>query len=188
MARAIIIIAAITAILFTAIWSLVHFAGLQASLLWTAIVGAGAWAVRSSIEQKREYQRLLADKKRAHYFEFLDFLNRFIGPTGKPEPVAKDPGEQLRDDHISLEELRKWSLRLTLIGSDEVVRAWNAIRLQVTEPQEGTLGVGVLRGWGKLWLAMRKDCGHPDTQLKVTDILASFVNDIDEYRSALDAD
>jgi hypothetical protein len=188
MMRAVVIIVVIVATLVAAIWSLVHFAGLQASLLWTAVVGAGAWAVRSSIEQRREYQRLLADNKRAHYFEFLDFLNRFIGPTGTPEPVSKNATKEPRYDQVSLEEFRKWSLRLTLIGSDEVVRAWNATRLQATSAQEGNPGVTALRGWGRLWLAMRKDCGHPDTQLKVSDVLGSFVNDIDQYRSVVDAD
>jgi hypothetical protein len=46
--------------------------------------------------------------------------------------------------------------------------------------------VQVLRGWGVLWLAMRKDCGHFDTKLTVTDMLASFVNDIEQYRTALE--
>jgi hypothetical protein len=184
MMRAIAGLVVTCAILVAAIWSLVHFAGLQASLLWTAIVGAGAWAVRSSIEQKREYQRLLAENKRTHYSEFLDFLNQFIGPTGKSGADQEKVGEH---DQVSLEELRKWSLRLTLIGSDEVVLAWNAVRLQVADAQDGKPGLSALRGWGRLWLAMRKDCGHPDTKLKPTDILASFVNDIEQHRRVMDA-
>lgn len=160
------------------IWLLVHFAGLQASLLWAAIIGAAAWAVRSSIEQKREYQRLLAEKKREQYLEFLDILNHFIGegPEGAAQPNEK----------FSILELRKWSLRLTLLGSDEVVRAWNSARLAIPDEQAESVGISGLKKWGKLWLAMRKDCGHLDTQLQVSEILSSFVNDIEQHRTTLD--
>lgn len=163
-----------------AIWSLVHFAGLQASLLWTAIIGAAAWAIRSSIEQRREYQRLLAEQKRKHYFEFLDFMSKFIDTSGE----GKSTQLRKRQDHpVPLNEFRMWSLRLTLIGSDEVVRAWNHARLNETDVEDP---LGVLKKWGRLWLAMRKDCGHPDTQLGVTDVLGSFVNDIEKSRAQLE--
>lgn len=162
-----------------AIWSLVHFAGLQASLLWTAIIGAAAWAIRSSVEQRREYQRLLAEQKRKHYFEFLDFMSRFIDAPGNGESTHLN---EMRNHSVSLSEFRMWSLRLTLIGSDDVVKAWNHARLN--DPSaEGSLGI--LKNWGRLWLAMRKDCGHPDTQLGVTDVLNSFVNDIEKSREKL---
>ncbi|MFP7721419.1 hypothetical protein [Lysobacter sp. A3-1-A15] len=163
-----------------AIWSLVQFAGLQASLLWTAIIGAAAWAIRSSIEQRREYQRLLAEQKRKHYFEFLDFMSKFIDTSGdgRPPQLKRKP-----DQPVSLNEFRMWSLRLTLIGSDEVVKAWNHARLNETDAEDP---LGVLKRWGRLWLAMRKDCGHPDTQLGVTDVLGSFVNDIEKSRAQLD--
>ena len=86
----------------------------------------------------------------------------------------------------AIEEFCKWSLRLTLLGSDEVVRAWNAARRHGASAQEGAAGIAVLKEWGKLWLAMRKDCGHSDTKLTVSDVLASFVNDIDQYREVFD--
>ena len=168
------------AICVGAIWGLVHFAGLQASLLWTAIVGAAAWAIRTSIEQRREYQRLLAEQKRKHYFEFLEFMSRFIGTSGEGK-AGRSTRKQ--DQPVPLNEFRMWSLRLTLIGSDEVVKAWNYARLNDSETDDS---LGVLKRWGRLWLAMRKDCGHPDTQLGVTDVLGSFVNDIEKSRESLD--
>lgn len=165
-----------------AIWALVQYAGLQASLLWTAIIGAAAWAIRSNIEQKREYEKLLADRKREHYLQFLEFLAGFLETTDD-EPVVR--GQRAKQKKtVSPEEFRMWSLRLTLIGSDEVVNAWNSARHGATDPGDT---LGMMKNWGKLWLAMRKDCGHIDTKLGVTDVLASFVNDIEKNREFLDS-
>lgn len=176
------------AIVIAGVWGLVAFVGLQVSIVWTALLGGVAWSIRSSIEQRRAYQRLLADKKREQYFEFLDFLNHFV--EGSKEGASGDAStagsEVPHAKPISIAEFRKWSLRLTLIGSDDVVKTWNAARLGRVEQADSDESVETLRKWGKLWLAMRKDCGHPDTQLKTSEILASFVNDVDKHHVALD--
>ena len=151
-------------------WLLYRYSSVQNPLLWTAALGALGWAIRSSVEQKREYRRLMADKKREHYIHFLDFFSRFIASSQKEG-----------SEGIPLEELRRWSLLLTMTGSDEVVKRWNVARSSA-----GTLDhVATLKVWGSLWLAMRKDCGHPHTRLDVADMLSSFVNDIEKYRSEL---
>lgn len=153
-----------------AAWFFYRYSGVQNPLLWTAALGALGWAIRSSVEQKREYRRLMADKKREHYIQFLDFFSRFVASSQEEE-----------SDSVSLEEFRRWSLLLTMIGSDDVVRRWNAARSSAGALDQ----VAMLKVWGSLWLAMRKDCGHPDTRLDVADILTSFVNDIDKHRDEL---
>lgn len=55
-------LAALATIVVAAIWALIHFVGLQSSLIWTAIVGGIAWAIKTSIEQQRERRRVLADQ------------------------------------------------------------------------------------------------------------------------------
>lgn len=153
------------------VWVLHKFVGVQNPLLWTAVLGALGWAIRSSVEQKREYRRLMADRKREHYIRFLDFFSRFVSSNSNEGTVKE----------FSLEEFRNWSLHLTLLGSDEVVKKWNAARLL----GGGADYVEALKVWGGLWLAMRKDCGHPDTVLTVSDVLASFVNDVEVHRERL---
>ena len=173
----------VIAVVVGAVWVLVSLIGLQASLIWTSVLGAMAWAVQSAVQQRQEYQRLLADQKREQYFEFLEILSQFL-----PGSVGADLGQSPE----LLAQLRRWSLRLTLIGSDEVVTTFNRAR-RVDSPQTPSGGVEMLspetlrslRAWGVLWLAMRKDCGHFDTKLQVADMLASVVNDIDVYRSQL---
>lgn len=168
--------------LVAALWALVSYAGLQASLLWTAIIGAAAWAIRSSIEQKREHQKLLAERKQEHYLQFLQFLSKFMGPAGETDQKISNKAKQ-NQTPVPLDELRMWSLRLTLIGSDEVVREWNNARSASHDPNDSLF---VLKNWGRLWLAMRRDCGHIDTQLGVTDVMAAFVNDVEKSRNYLD--
>jgi hypothetical protein len=123
------------------VWALTHYAGLQASLLWTAIIGAAAWAVRSNLEQKREYQKLLAARKQEHYFQFLEFLSKFVGFNQSSGGVSSGDGRP----PVSTDEFRMWSLRLTLIGSDDVVLEWNNARkhYDTVEP------VASLKNWGK---------------------------------------
>ncbi len=173
----------VLAIAGVAIWSLVTYAGLQASLLWTAIIGAAAWAIRSNVEQKREHQKLLAERKQEHYLQFLQFLAKFIGTTDEKPPAQNNKAKQ-QQTPVPLEEFRMWSLRLTLIGSDEVVREWNNARNGAADPNDPLL---VMKNWGRLWLAMRRDCGHIDTNLGITDVLGSFVNDVEKSRGYFDA-
>jgi len=159
-------------IVVVALWALARYGNLQASLVWTALFGGIAWLIRSNVEQKREHRRLLADRKREHYILLLEFMARFFnaGDLGSSEQPKIAPAE-----------FRQWSMHLTLIGSDDVVRAWNnARRISEQTPDEA------MRAWGKLWLEMRRDCGHFDTKLGVTDVLASVVNDAEQLRSYLD--
>lgn len=159
------------------------YAGLEASLLWTGLIGGLGWAIQSSVQTKREYARLLADKKRQHYLEFLDFLNIFFAEA-KSHPESSKKSSR-RGKQPSADELRKWSLRLTLIGSDEVVRAYNQARVSERDADDPN-DVSLLRDWGEVWLAMRRDCGHIDTDLTRSDILASVVNDISTNRDKID--
>lgn len=181
--KALLIVLFGLAVIATAAWALVHYAGLEGSLLWTAIVGALAWAIRSNAEKKQEHLRLLGEKKREHYVAFLDFMNTAVAMSKSSERQSSTGSDNLTSP-AKLDEFRKWSLRLTLIGSDDVVRAWNAVRTGTTEGRDG---VEILKGWGHLWLAMRKDCGHDDTKLSVADVLASIINDIDQAKSRLSA-
>lgn len=135
--------------------------GTQSSLVATAIVGGLGWIIKSSIERRREYERALAESKRDQYGKFLEIMNKLLSVKGARELSSDD-----------LDELRLWSLRLGLIGSDHVVQAWNKVRL---------IGQGdaqhVLDEWSTLVLAMRRDCGHTNTRLRAKELLTLFVNE-----------
>lgn len=174
MIKGVFALLALLGIVGASIWALVTIVGLQGSLIWTALAGFIAWAVKQTIEQQKERRRLLAAEKREQYLKFMDFMNEFFTSTGQGATEDASP-ERLR-------ELRRWSLHLALIGSDDVVRAWNKVRLTGASNE----GTETLRLNGQLWLAMRKDCGHHDTSLSVSDMLAAIVNDVELHRDKLD--
>lgn len=166
-ALGLLLMTVLCALTLGAVWLLVHFAGIQGSVVWGALVAVTVGLWNHSAEQKREHRRRLANEKREQYMQFLDVLNaRF--PTGDAQASDMTPEE--------IVELRRWSLRLTMTGSDDVLRSWNRVRLIAVRgpsPDEHPL-----KAWGSLWLAMRRDCGHHDTALKESDMLASVVNDV----------
>lgn len=75
------------------IWALVTKIGLEGSLVWGAIIGAIARAVRTNVERRHEHQRLMSDKKREQYYEFLDFFDPhlWIGGHGPAANLALEP-------------------------------------------------------------------------------------------------
>lgn len=188
--KSLLALVAVLSVLVGAIWALVTFVGLQASLVWAALVGGVAWLVRSEIEKKRELTKLLAEQKRQQYLQFLDFMVQYLGRSDEEadaEAARLLPGPQ---------KYREWSMRLTLVGSDEVVTAWNAVRAlgdgglsdaSLTEDEKRKRLVQMMRAWGKLLIEMRKDSGHPDTKLAKSDVFATFVNDMGIYRALVDA-
>lgn len=180
--KSLLALAAVLGVVVAAVWGLVVLVGLKASLIWTAILGGIAWLVRHEVEKKRELTRLLSERKREQYEKFQDFVLSNMGTSDGDAPGV-DP-----------QMYRQWSLRLSLVGSDEVVKAWNVVRLfayedppQETEEEKKARMLTMFRVWGDLLLEMRKDAGHADTKLKRSDLYATFVNDIAQYREGIDA-
>lgn len=149
-------------------------------LIWTTLAGGGGYLIRARIERRRAHERLLADHKREQYFQLLDFMNEFFGDAVP--------------DKSRIKELRRWSLRLMVVGSDDVLRNWNVARTQasISDPPHGDASdepnLQALRLWGKPLLSMRRDCGHFGTQLGVTDVLGSILNDYEQHRAQLERD
>lgn len=150
--------------------------GLEASLMWTAIIGGLGWLISSSAERKAEYRRLLAEEKRKLYFEFIDFLLSVMATSESGKEVELNKAER-----------RRWSLRLAMVASDDVLRAWNHVKGQAVDATEEKRDAAeVLKPLGKLLVAMRKDCGHADSAAKPSDLLSVFVNDVHLYKDTLD--
>ena len=74
-------------------------------------------------------------------------------------------------------EYRKAAFELNLMGSDEVIRAMNAMQ----RAGQGTDSLKMMRKWGELLLAIRKDLGNTKTKIKPIEMLRSQITDIDQY-------
>lgn len=173
LAGALVIVgAALLAILvITFVWFLNSRFGVEASLVTTAGLGAIAWIVKSTWESRREHRRVLAKDKQDQYFEFMEHLLKVFDAGKGDGPLDPD----------FLREVNRWGFRLILVGSDDVVRAWNNLR-QVGAAADDKYAA--LNSADALILAMRKDCGHR-TFLTSFDVLSVFLNDAASHRSGL---
>lgn len=157
----------------------VQWLGLQAAIAWAAFVGLALLLVRIEQQRKHEQERVLADRKREQYFELLELLRKCF--------YSKDPVQATRRQK---QDLDKWSLRLALIGSDQVLDAWHDFcRVSLDEfedddeeehdesdgdEEEEEEEDDLFAAQVRLLLALRRDCGQPTTHLtrwRLADIL-----------------
>lgn len=164
------------------LWWLGSQLGLGPTAIGSAVLAAIGFLIKTSIDRTRAHERLLAESKRQQYFEFLEYLTQFMpndddGAAGEPERGKE-----------RVEELRLWSFKLMMIGSDAVLRAWTRARLHQPKPAENehAQSAMLMRRWGELLREMRRDCGHHRTKLRTSEILSTFVNDIDSYADLID--
>lgn len=152
-----------------ALYVAIDYFGVQWSVVGTAAGGLIVWLVRADIEKRREYEKLLNQQKREQYGKFIEVMNSYLPISDEPERPQP-----------SLSDLRVWSMKLMLVASDDVIRAWNNARLSSEGPE-------VVRNYGRLLLAMRRDSGHHYSKLKPSDMLESFLNDAHQLRAFFDA-
>ena len=146
-----------------AFYLLVRTVGIEGSIIWSTLVAGIGWLISEHISRRREHQKLLGEKKREMYFEFLEFMLGFLVDVRENKEEAQATPDQLT-------EMTRWSLRLSMVGSDEVVRAWNDYRAIA-----GDEGGDVFTPIARLLSAMRKDCGHYGTTLTPLDMLAVII-------------
>ena len=158
------------------IYSGIQWLGLQAAIAWTAFVILVFYLIKANYERKREHERLLADEKREQYFGLLEVLQECF--------FTDDP---IQDARKHEQELKKWSLRLILIGSDEVVRAWrNFYDVAMgefedeDEDEEDEEEDSLFVAQANLLRALRRDCGHVGTTLTQSDLFAILLDDVAE--------
>lgn len=79
---------------------------------------------------------------------------------------------------------RKTVFDLTMFGSDEVVRAYNAMFQHIYKSETaGQYPRELMRRWASVLLAIRKGGGNPDTTLDEWDMLTATIKDIETLRN-----
>jgi hypothetical protein len=113
------------------------------------------------------------------YFKFLEFVLSFSS-------TVKEGKKEFEATQEQLDELTRWSLKLGLIGSDEVVKAWNAFRKNAGS----ATGTKLFAPMAGLLAAMRKDCGHYGTTLTPLELLSLMIKgeDLNKTEAALTDD
>lgn len=139
--------------------------------------GIITWFIKSRVEELRATEEKLRDQRRKIYLEILDpYIRLFAELKIKGSPV-----QAVRK--ITSYEYRKTAFNLNLFGSDDVVRAYNAL-MQHTYEAESTGEQNpkeMMRLWGALLLEIRKSLGNKKTKLHDVDMLRGMIKDIDQY-------
>jgi len=139
--------------------------------------GIITWIIRSRIEESRAIRIKLNEERRKNYSEILaPYIRIFADLKGE------GPAQAINE--IKSYDYRKTSFDLALFGSDNVVRAYNALlqygyKGEANENMEQRGGI-YMRLWGKLLLEIRKDVGNKDTKLNEFDMLRWLISDIEK--------
>ena len=148
----------------------------------TALIGAATiWIVQKNLQEKREIERRLSEKRQETYRNILDPFIRMLTNL-KAEELLEEI-EKLKEY-----EYKKVAFDLNLVGSDDVVRAYNNFmqyiyKLQSKYKSEGYVEknpIEWLRLWGSLLLEIRKSLGNKKSKLDEWDMLRGMFKDIDK--------
>lgn len=140
----------------------------------TILVAAMSAILANYYTRRRELAQQLYQRKTAIYEEFISFWFRMT------------MGDKIEGEKPTEEDVQRFfaSFTQTLIvwGSDEVVGQWSSMRRQwVSLSEDGKPSTDMLFDLERLFLAIRRDTGHKNKNLKKGDLLGLFVNDVDKY-------
>lgn len=125
--------------------------------------------ISNIIEYRQNTKRYLYEKKEEAYSEFIEMVYKL-------QQIQKDG--KISEKEIT-KDLISFSQKLTLWGSDEVVRKWIEIRTSSLNSDSNSINnLFVLED---IIFLIRKDLGQKNKGLKRGDILSFFINDIDNY-------
>lgn len=138
--------------------------------------GIITWLLKSRVEELRAAEENLRETRTQTYWDILEPYILLFSDTSKKniEGVQKT---------ITSLQYKKTAFQLCLLGSDNVVRAYNAM-LQHTYKAERTRNQDskeLMRLWGALLIEIRKSLGNKKTKLKEVDMLRGMIKDIDDF-------
>jgi hypothetical protein len=155
------------------------------------ILTALGWTIRNRIERARNIEEKLRDDRIQIYQEILE---PFIIILTKEEGIATEKAyrgktkEQIAIEKIVSVKYRQTAFELALIGSDDVVRAYNKMMQfffsdSLTKAQDKEAEIKKLwRLLGDFLLAIRRSVGNEKTSLENLEMLEWLITDIDNYR------
>lgn len=153
-------------------------------ILVLILTGVG-WAIRNRYEKIRDLEEKLRDDRIAIYNEILE---PFIILLTKDEGVKLEKGyrnktkEEIASEKIISLKYRQTAFKMALMGSDDVVRAYNNLMQffytqDLQQKKEGTAKELMLL-LGGLLLEIRKSVGNEATSLDNVEMLEWLITDI----------
>jgi hypothetical protein len=131
-----------------------------------AVFAAGEVFTRQRVAQQYRWDKIADD-----YEGFVELV-RTMGDT-----LKENNGELPQE---TLERMGKFSDKLMMWGTPDVIRAWRDVKRAADEDLEPA---EAMMRFGAVLVAIRKDLGH-NRNLDVRDLLGVTINDIDDHISA----
>ena len=149
------------------------------------VVGAVVWKYRQSIEQKIKLEEQLRDDRIEIYNQILEpfivLLMSDIAWTSDPKNKGKDKFKVATTKMLSL-DYRKTSFRLSLIGSDSVVSAYNELLQYFYNKSNSSSSnsdiTDMISLLGSFLLEIRKSMGNESTKIDNWGMLEWFLSDV----------
>jgi multidrug transporter EmrE-like cation transporter len=139
----------------------------------TVLVSVFSIILGKYYERKREIDLELREKKIPMYEEFVNYFFRILLTDKINKPISQKD---------ILEFYGKFTQKLMVWGSDEVIKKWsNYRRHSVENINDDTCSPRSMFLFEDLLFAIRKDMGHKNKDVHKGELLGLFVNDIDKY-------
>ncbi len=148
---------------------------------FTLTGGLLAQTVGNSFQRKREIESNLRDRKITVYEQFMVFwFDTLLNPVKRK---AIHGALELPDEQEAAKKLHEFTREVILWGSDDVVKAYSEWRRLIAKRHEGNASYETLQYLERTIFAIRKDLGYQNRGLRKNDILALFINDIDQMEA-----
>jgi len=159
--------------------------GSMATPILVLLLTAVGWKYRQSIERKIKLEDKLRDNRIEIYNKILEpFILMLMSDTAwnsNPKNKNKDKNVIAMSQILSL-EYRQVSFKLALVGSDEVVTAFNNLFQYFYNREEGSTHTPddlkqMMLSLGNFLLEIRKSMGNETTKLDNWAMLEWFISD-----------
>jgi hypothetical protein len=137
----------------------------------TAYFGTRFYTRQAKADLQKEFENKLNERKWKTYTDFAEMVRYMI------EAAKNSQNTRVMDDFGS--KLMGFAGSLWIVGSDEVIRAFNdwrkiqqGVNGKAPDPKEGLIKLF------DIIVAMRRDLGYTGSQTNARDLLATFINDM----------
>lgn len=166
--------------------------GSVATPILVLLLTAVGWRLKQSVERRRELENKLHEDRIITYNQILEpFIIMFMTEAAwahDPKNKGKNKGDLATMKMLSL-EYRNASFKLSLVGSDAAVQAFNDLfqfffsQPDGEKPTEDRVKV-MLGLLGTFLLEIRKSMGNETTDLTNWQMLEWFITDARKYSAA----
>ena len=148
------------------------------------VLGAGWWLIQHSLVERKKHEETVRDARLALYERILHPFVIVLSAAGGTEDEKIKSLETVTAEIQSV-EYRASAFRLTFIGSDDMVKAFNSLwQNAFYEQSESGLSnpLEKLEMFGDFLLAIRKDLGNGSTKLENLEMFEWMINDFRKLR------